>query len=73
MAGGAGPETRSGMDNKKLLSTILLFAIAVGFSIASFVMIKTAHSRADVIQGLIYAIPGVVSFGALIALPFKQT
>jgi uncharacterized membrane protein len=58
---------------KKLLSTILLFAIAVGFAIASFIMIKNAHSRDDIIQGWLYAIPAVGAFGALIALPFKQT
>lgn len=60
------------MDNKKLLSTILLFAIGVGFAIASFVMIKTAHQRDDVIQGLLYAVPAIGAFGALIALPFRK-
>lgn len=61
------------MDNKKLLSTVLLFAIAVGFAIASFVMIKGAQSRDDVIQGLLYAVPAIAAGGALIALPFRQT
>ncbi|MBF6591061.1 MAG: hypothetical protein IVW57_11125 [Ktedonobacterales bacterium] len=59
--------------DKKVLSTILLFLIGVGFSIASIAMIKNAQQRDDVIQGLLYAVPAVGAFGALIALPFRQT
>jgi hypothetical protein len=59
--------------DKKLLSTLLLFLIGVGFSIASVVMIKNAHHQDDVIQGLLYAVPAIGAFGALIALPFRQT
>jgi len=59
--------------DKRLVSTLLLFAIAVGFAIASFVMIKNAHSRDDIIQGWLYAIPALGAIGALVSLPFKQT
>lgn len=59
--------------DKRLLSTVLLFAITVGFAIASFVMIKNAHSSDDIIQGWLYAIPAVGALAALVALPFKQT
>jgi hypothetical protein len=58
--------------DKKYLSTILLFLIGVGFAIASVVMIKNATTRDDVLQGLLYAVPAVAAFGALIALPFRQ-
>ncbi|HEX6122270.1 MAG TPA: hypothetical protein VFY89_03875 [Ktedonobacterales bacterium] len=58
--------------DKKVLSTILLLLIGVGFAIASVVMIKNAHTQDDVIQGLLYAVPAVAAFGALIALPFRQ-
>jgi hypothetical protein len=57
--------------SKRLLSTILLFAIGVGFAIASFTMFTHAQERADVIQALLYAVPAVAAFGALILLPFR--
>jgi hypothetical protein len=69
------PDSRREMKvrmDKRILSTILLFLIGVGFAIASVVMIKNAHQQDDVIQGLLYAIPAIGAFGALIALPFRQ-
>ena len=59
--------------SKRMLSTILLFAIGIGFAIASIVMFKQAQSRDDVIQALLYAIPAVAAFGAIIMLPFRQS
>jgi NADH:ubiquinone oxidoreductase subunit 2 (subunit N) len=43
----------------------------VGFAIASFTMFTHAQERADVIQALLYAVPAVAAFGALILLPFR--
>ena len=59
--------------SKRMLSTILLFAIGVGFAIASFTMFLHAQSQDDVIQALLYAVPAVAAFGAIIMLPFRQT
>lgn len=59
--------------SKRMLSTILLFAIGVGFAIASFTMFVHATSRDDVIQALLYAVPAVAAFGAVIMLPFRKT
>jgi hypothetical protein len=59
--------------SKRMLSTILLFAIGVGFAIASFTMFLHAQSRDDVIQALLDAVPAVAAFGAIIMLPFRQT
>lgn len=58
--------------SKKLLSTILLFAIGVGFAIASAAMFIHASSTDDVIQAALYAVPAVAAFGAIIALPFRH-
>lgn len=58
--------------SKRMLSTILLFAIGVGFAIASFTMLIHSTSRDDVIQGLLYAVPAVAAFGAIIMLPFRH-
>lgn len=60
------------MMSKRMLSTILLFAIGVGFAIASFTMFIHSHSQDDVIQALLYAVPAVAAFGAIIMLPFRQ-
>lgn len=58
--------------SKRLLSTVLLFLIGIGFAIASFSMFINAQSRDDAIQALLYAVPAVAAFGAIIALPFRQ-
>jgi len=56
--------------SKQMLSTILLFAIGIGFAIATFVMFTTG---ADIVQVILYAIPAVAAFGAIIMLPFRKT
>ncbi len=58
--------------SKRMLSTILLFAIGVGFAIASFTMFIHSQTREDVIQAILYAVPAVAAFGAIIRLPFRQ-
>jgi len=58
---------------KRLLSTVLLILIGAGFAIASFVMFTQAHSRGDTVQALLYAVPAVAAFVALIMLPFRQS
>lgn len=58
--------------DKRLLSTALLLLIGVIFAILSFAMIIHAKSGDDIIQGMLYAIPSLAAFGALIALPFRQ-
>ena len=58
--------------SKRMLSTVLLFAIGIGFAIASFTMFVNAHTRDDTIQAILYAIPAVAAFGASIMLPFRQ-
>ena len=58
--------------SKKLSSTLLLFAIAIGFSIYSvYLFIHIKHAD-DVVMACLYAIPAVAAFVALILLPFKQ-
>jgi hypothetical protein len=59
--------------SKTALSTVLLFAIGIGFGIFSVVSLKNAHSSDDVIQALLYLIPAVAAFVALLRLPFRQT
>ena len=58
---------------KRLLSTVLLILIGAGFAIASFAMFTQAHSEGDVVQALLYAVPAVAAFVALIMLPFRQS
>lgn len=58
--------------SKKLSSTLLLFAIAIGFSIYSVYLFIHVKQTDDVIMACLYAIPAVAAFGALILLPFKQ-
>jgi len=59
--------------SKTALSTILLFMIGIGFGIFSVISLKNAHSGDDVIQALLYMIPAVAAFVALLRLPFRQT
>jgi hypothetical protein len=61
--------------SKKLSSTLLLFAIGIGFGIYSVTsLIQAIHAKQTdmVIQALLYMIPSVAAFGALILLPFKR-
>ena len=62
--------------SKSLQSTILLFVIGTGFLI--FSLYSLTHLPSDdrvggVIQALLYMIPAVAAFGALIMLPRRQT
>ena len=58
--------------SKKLSSTLLLFAIGIGFGIYSVTSLIHAKHSDDVIQACLYLIPAVAAFGALILLPFKR-
>jgi hypothetical protein len=59
--------------SKKIQSTILLFVIGIGFGIFSVVSLKNAKATDDVVQALLYMIPAIAAFAALIMLPFRQT
>jgi hypothetical protein len=59
--------------SKRLSSTILLFLIVIGFTIASVTMFAQSKGASDmVIQACLYLIPAIAAAGALIMLPFKQ-
>ena len=53
--------------SKKLMSTVLLFLIGVGFAFFSFYQFTTG----SVGLGLLYLIPTLAAFGALVMLPFR--
>ncbi len=57
--------------SKKLQSTIMLFVIGAGFGIFSVTSLAHATSRDDVIQAVLYMVPAVAAFGALLLLPFR--
>ena len=59
--------------SKKVQSTLMLFVIGAGFGIFSIVSLAHAKHQDDVVQALLYMIPAVAAFGALIMLPFRQT
>jgi hypothetical protein len=58
--------------SKRLSSTVLLFAIGIGFGIFCVYSLAHATKRDDVIQACLYMIIPVAAFGALIMLPFKK-
>jgi hypothetical protein len=58
--------------SKKLSSTILLFLIGAGFAIYGISSLIHADSTEAVVFACLYLMTGVVAFGALIMLPFKQ-
>ncbi len=58
--------------SKKLQSTIMLFVIGVGFGIFSITSLTSAQTRDDTVQALLYLIPAVAAFGALLLLPFRH-
>lgn len=58
--------------SKKLQSTIMLFVIGVGFGIFSITSLTGAHTQDDTIQALLYLVPAVAAFGALLLLPFRH-
>jgi hypothetical protein len=59
--------------SKKVQSTAMLFVIGLGFGIFSVISLKNAHTSDDVVQALLYMVPAVVAFGALLMLPFKSS
>lgn len=59
--------------SKAVQSTLMLFVIGVGFAIFSIFQLTHATKQDDVIQALLYMIPAVAAFGALIMLPFRKT
>ena len=59
--------------SKTLQSTIMLFVIGIGFGIFSVFSLAHAKSHDDVIQAVLYMIPAVAAFGALLLLPFRRT
>jgi hypothetical protein len=59
--------------SKQIQSTIMLFIIGLGFGIFSVVSLANAHTGDDRIQAILYMIPAVAAFGALVLLPFRQT
>jgi hypothetical protein len=62
--------------SKQIQSTILLFAIGAGFlifSLWSLTHLPTDGRGDAIIQALLYMIPAVAAFGALLMLPRRQT
>jgi hypothetical protein len=57
--------------SKKLLSTALLFLIGAGFGLFSLFTLINARDSDAVLEGLLYLVPAVAAFVALIMLPFK--
>jgi hypothetical protein len=57
--------------SKQLQSTLMLFLIAAGFAIFSIVSLIHAKHGDDVVQALLYMIPAIVAFVALLRLPSK--
>jgi hypothetical protein len=59
--------------SKRLSSTILLFLVVIGFTIASVTMFVESKGAGDmIVQACLYLIPAIAAAGALIMLPFKQ-
>lgn len=59
--------------SKRLSSTVLLFLIVIGFTIASVTMFVQSDWHGDMIfQACLYLIPAVAAAVALIMLPYKQ-
>ncbi|HLY32722.1 MAG TPA: hypothetical protein VKQ36_16990 [Ktedonobacterales bacterium] len=54
--------------SKKLLSTILLFAIAVGFSFVAFYQFTQSH---DILLGIVYLSVPIAALYALFRLPYR--
>ena len=58
--------------SKKMLSTALLFLIGAGFGLFSLYTLVNARGNTDSIMvGVLYLIPAIAAFVALIMLPFK--
>ncbi len=58
--------------SKKMLSTVLLFLIGSGFGLFSLTTLVSARNTDTVMVGVLYLIPALAAFVALIMLPFKQ-
>jgi hypothetical protein len=61
--------------SKQIQSTLMLFLIGTGFlifSLWSLTHTSVNDRGSDTIQALLYLIPAVVAFGALIMLPRRQ-
>ena len=58
--------------SKTVQSTLMLFLIGIGFGIFSVFSLAHAKTHDDVIQALLYMIPAVAAFGALLLLPFPR-
>lgn len=50
----------------------MLFVIGAGFGIFSVTSLIQAHTRDDTIQAVLYLVPAVAAFGALLLLPFRH-
>lgn len=57
--------------SKKMLSTALLFLIGSGFAVFSIWTLVTAGDSDSVVVGILYLIPAIAAFAALVMLPFK--
>ena len=57
--------------SKKMLSTTLLFLICAGFGLFSLYTLINAKSTDSVFVGLLYLVPTLAAFVALVMLPFK--
>ncbi|HEY7974721.1 MAG TPA: hypothetical protein VID72_05215 [Ktedonobacterales bacterium] len=57
--------------SKKMLSTALLFLIGAGFGLFAIYQLIHAKDTDSVMVGVLYLIPAVAAFVALIMLPFK--
>jgi hypothetical protein len=64
--------------SKKLLSTILLFAVGIGFlwfglhSLIAAIQTPDAYQTENIIFSLIYLGVAIYAFGAIFALPHKS-
>ncbi len=57
--------------SKRLTSTLLLLLIGVGFGIFSVNMMRTATTGDDRLLAVLYLVPAIAAFGALLILPFR--
>jgi len=57
--------------SKKMLSTALLFLIGSGFGLFSLFTLINARDTDTVMVGVLYLVPAIAAFVALIMLPFK--
>jgi hypothetical protein len=58
--------------SRKLTSTLLLFAISVGFFVFGFTHILTANNAGDYIIYSLYLLTSLIAFIAVLRLPRKS-